>query len=78
MIDFDERDLFTCAEQAGFSEIHLELQTSLIPGKQEQGEEERRQRWETFLKAAVNPLVPTVEEAVQQALPADDAERFVA
>lgn len=78
MIDFDERDLFTCAEQAGFSEIHLELQTSLIPGTHEQGEEDRRQRWETFLKAAANPLVPTFEEAMQLALTADEAERLVA
>jgi arsenite methyltransferase len=78
MIDFDERDLFAYAEQAGFSEVHLELQTSLIPGAHEQEAEDGRQRWETFLKAAVNPLVPTFEEAMQRVLTADEAERLIA
>lgn len=78
MIDFDERDLFAFAEQAGFSEVHLELQTSLAPGAREQEAEDGRQRWETFLKAAANPLVPTFEEAMQQALTADEAEQLVA
>jgi ubiquinone/menaquinone biosynthesis C-methylase UbiE len=31
MLDFDERDLFTFAEQAGFQEIHLELQIEIKP-----------------------------------------------
>jgi hypothetical protein len=78
MIDFDERDLFAFAEQAGFSEVHLELQTSVIPGAREEDAEDGRQRWETFLKSAANPLVPTLEEAIQQALTDDEAEQLVA
>ena len=77
MIDFDERDLFAFAEQAGFSEVHLELHTSVIPGAREKEAEDGRQRWETFLKSAANPLVPTFEEAMQRALTADEAEHLV-
>jgi hypothetical protein len=33
MTDFDERDLFALAEQAGFHEIHLELQAWAKPQK---------------------------------------------
>jgi arsenite methyltransferase len=77
MIDFDERDLFAFAEQAGFSEVHLELHTSVIPGAREKEAEDGQQRWETFLKSAANPLVPTFEEAMQRALTADEAEHLV-
>jgi arsenite methyltransferase len=31
MLDFDERDLFSMAEKAGFSEVHLELQADTKP-----------------------------------------------
>jgi arsenite methyltransferase len=78
MIDFDERDLFAFAEQAGFSEVHLELQTTVIPGTLEKDAEDELQRWGTFLKSSANPLVPTLEEAMQQALKDDEAELLTA
>jgi arsenite methyltransferase len=74
MIDFDERDLFAFAEQSGFSEVHLELQTTVIPATLEKDAEDELQRWETFLKSSANPLVPTLEEAMQQALTDEEAE----
>ena len=68
MYNFTERDLFTFAENAGFSELHLDLQvtkTSTAP-----------MNWHTFLKTAGNPLIPTVEEAMQSALTPAETARF--
>lgn len=70
MLDFDERDLIAFAEKAGFKEIHLELQAEVKPPAEG--------NWETFLRAAGNPKIPTLEEAIQQALTPDEAEKFVA
>ena len=78
MMDFDERDLFTFAEQAGFSEVHLELQTTVMPGTREEEVEDEPHRWETFLKSSPNPLVPTFEEAMQRALTSDEGEQLTA
>jgi arsenite methyltransferase len=78
MMDFDERDLFTFAEQAGFSEIHLELQATVMPATKEKKTEGELHLWETFLKSSPNPLAPTFEEAMQQVLTSDEAEQLVA
>jgi len=78
MMDFDERDLFRFAEQAGFPEVHLELQSKVVPGASEQGAVDEHRRWESFLKSSPNPLVPTFEEAMQQALSAGEIEQFTA
>ena len=78
MMDFDERNLFTFAEQSGFSEVHLELQTTVIPGTAEKDAEDERHHWETFLKSSPNPLVPTFEEAMHQALTVNEAELLTA
>lgn len=74
MLDFDERDLLSFAEKAGFGEIHLEFQadiTPATPGSQNPG-------WEGFWRTASNPKVPTLEEAVSQALTPGEAEEFEA
>jgi SAM-dependent methyltransferase len=69
MTDFDERDLVLQAEKAGFREIHLELQIEIKP--QEGG------NWEEFIRTAGNPKIPTLEEAIQQALTQAEAGIFV-
>lgn len=69
MLDFDERDLIAFAEKAGFKEIHIELQAEVKPPAEG--------NWETFLRIAGNPKIPTLEEAIQQALTPDEAEKFV-
>jgi ubiquinone/menaquinone biosynthesis C-methylase UbiE len=69
MTDFDERNLVAYAEKAGFREIHLELEIEIKP--RESG------NWEEFIRAAGNPKIPTLEEAIQQALTLDEAEIFV-
>jgi ubiquinone/menaquinone biosynthesis C-methylase UbiE len=67
MLDFDERDLITMAEQAGFDEVHLELRIEVIPLHQL-----AKNDWEMMLYTAPNPLAPTLFEAMEQALTPDE------
>ena len=69
MTDFDERDLIDCAEQAGFTQINLELQVEIKPPDDAS--------WEAFIHVAGNPKIPTLEEAMQQALTPSEREAFV-
>ena len=70
MLDFDEYDLIAFAEQAGFGEIHLELQVNIQPYAE-------RRDFETILRTAPNPKMPTTEEVINEALTPTEAERFV-
>jgi arsenite methyltransferase len=69
MTDFDERDLLTCVEQAGFTRIGLELQIEIEPPD--------KASWEAFIRTAGNPKVPTIEEAMQQALTLEETEALI-
>ncbi len=69
MTDFDERNLIACAEAAGFTRIGLELQIEIKPPDDA--------NWEAFLHTAGNPKIPTVEEALQQALTRKEIEAFI-
>lgn len=69
MADFDERDLAIQAERAGFKEIHLELQIKIKPSENTD--------WSVMMHTAANPKIPTLEEAMQQALTPSEAETFV-
>lgn len=68
MIDFDERDLLRHAERAGFDERHLELRLDIAPHQPSD--------WTTFLRAAPNPLTPTLEQAMTTALIPEERARF--
>ncbi len=68
MIDFDERDLVRFAEQVGFSRIRLQLELSIMPKEAES--------WQTFLNTAGNPNVPTMGEAIEQALCPEEQDQF--
>jgi arsenite methyltransferase len=68
MLDFDERDLFSLVEKAGFAEIHLELQADIIP--------EPPIKWETVLRMSGNPRIPSLGEAMQQVLTDAEIEQF--
>jgi SAM-dependent methyltransferase len=70
MIDFDERDLIRVAEEAGFFPIELELQAEI------RAMEPRP--WEAFLNQSGNPKIPTIAEAMDQALTPEERERFSA
>ncbi len=79
LLNFDERDLLSSAERAGFAEIHLELQATIKqPKPLDSDNETSRPTWETLLKSSGNPLDPTLEEAITQALSPHEAERFTA
>lgn len=70
MFDFDERNLLTLAEHAGFREIHLELRVRIMPIPP--------LRWDVWVRSALSPLVPTLEEAMQEALTPEETARCVA
>jgi hypothetical protein len=70
MLNFDERDLIALAEGAGFEEIHLTLEANILPVA--------KRKWESAIRIAGNPKVPTLEEAMREALTPEEAARFEA
>ncbi|MGI8649381.1 MAG: class I SAM-dependent methyltransferase [Rubrobacter sp.] len=74
MLDFDERDLFEYAERAGFNEVRLTFEANIETGTS-LGEPPR---WEQLVKRSGNPNIPTLEEAMPEALTPDERERFAA
>ncbi len=71
MLDFDDRDLLIMAEEAGFRDIHLDLERQVVA-------QHMPQTWESFLAASGNPLAPSREDLIAQALTADERQRFEA
>ncbi len=69
MGDFDERDLVAFAEKAGFTTINLGLYIEIKPPD--------TTSWEALLHTAGNPKIPTIEEAMQQALAPREREAFI-
>ena len=75
LVDFDERNLMTFAERAGFRIVELTYEARV--------EHDARPRWladvswDTFLRIAPNPLAPTFGELVDRALTPEEAERFL-
>lgn len=72
MLNFDERDLLTLAEEAGFGEVHLTLEASVVPGNPPG----ILAGWDNFVNRAGNPRIPTVGEAIAEALALLEAEKF--
>ncbi len=70
MLDFDERDLLRFAEEVGFQEVRLELTVTISPASSV--------NWDDLSKRAGNPKIPTLEEAIAQALTPCEAEQFTA
>jgi arsenite methyltransferase len=70
MLNFDERDLVRHADEAGFFPIELKLEAEIRPIEARQ--------WESFHNSAPNPKVPTVAEAMEQALTPEERQRVVA
>ncbi|MDX1995105.1 MAG: class I SAM-dependent methyltransferase [bacterium] len=69
MFDFDERDLIDMAQNAGFQTIHAEVRLDVV---QERGQTD----WESFISVAPNPRVPTLAEAMREALSAEEINQF--
>jgi arsenite methyltransferase len=70
MLDFDERDLVSACEDAGFFPIDLRLHAEIRPLEP--------RRWDAFVHIAGNPRIPTLAEAMEEALDADERGRFSA
>jgi ubiquinone/menaquinone biosynthesis C-methylase UbiE len=75
LVDFDERDLISFAERAGFRSVELHYEARVEHGARpcwlaDVG-------WETFLRIAPNPLAPTFGEMVDRSLTPEEAERFI-
>jgi arsenite methyltransferase len=70
MLDFDERDLVAYAEAAGFQPIELQLEAEIGPLPPVP--------WDEFAGRAGNPRIPTLEDAMNQALTPEERDRFVA
>jgi SAM-dependent methyltransferase len=68
MLDFDERDLVRLAEEAAFFPIRLTLDVRI--------EALEPRRWDGFLDAAGNPNIPTLREAMEQVLSAEEREEL--
>ena len=71
MLDFDERDLLDLAEEAGFAEIHLDYEAEISTAATRHGVMD----WETFVKSAGNPNIPTIEEAMDEVLTLEEIAR---
>ena len=70
MLDFGERDLVALAERAGFFPIQLDYVIEIRPFKP--------RSWESALQSSGNPKIPTLAEAMERALTAEERERLVA
>jgi len=75
MMNFDERDLIGLVERVGFHEVHLDLEVDIKPLSEVRGE---NRTWESFVRTAGNPRIPTLEEATAQVLTKDEAATFTA
>ncbi len=74
MLNFDERDLLDFAEEAGFAKIHLDYEAEISTSTTYHGVTD----WETFVKSAGNPNIPTIEEAMNEVLAPEEIARFTA
>ena len=63
MVTFDERDLLTHAEQAGFTDLGLDYQATITAQAAPAG-----LTWDAFIAHAPNPLVPPLREILAEAL----------
>jgi SAM-dependent methyltransferase len=71
MMNFNERDLVRYVEDAGFGEIHLELDVDVEPGSWVLD-------WVRLLGLAPNPNAHTLGEVIREVLTPEEAERFEA
>ena len=72
MLNFDERDLLNLVDEIGFDEIHLNYEAEIVAGDTLWGISD----WKTYLNSAGNPKIPTLAEAMDEALTPEEIERF--
>ena len=71
MLDFDERDLLRLARETGFDDVSLTYEAEIARRPV------ARAGWEVFARSAPNPSAPSPLEAIDEALSAAEAKRFV-
>jgi arsenite methyltransferase len=69
MSNFNERDLLSYADHAGFKEIHLELQANITPLELID--------WQILMNTPWNPKVPSFAEAIEPSLTPEETDNFV-
>lgn len=67
--DFDERDLFTLAQSAGFENVHLTLHAYHTWIRE-------TEEWEAWLRTSFGPGAPTKKEAMRATLSTEEQETF--
>jgi len=73
LVGWDERDLLSWVEAAGFRDVELTYDLEVKPHPMAQTRD-----WDTFRSFAPNPLAPTLQEAMDEKLTPEEQERFVA
>jgi arsenite methyltransferase len=73
LIGWDERDLLSWLEAAGFRDVEMTHEIEVKPHPMAKTRE-----WETFRNFAPNPLAPTLQEAMDEQLTPQEQERFIA
>ena len=68
MLDFDERDLLALAQEAGFLPVELQLVAQVVSRPPVS--------WDAFTSIAGNPKIPTLAEAMEEALSAAEREQL--
>jgi SAM-dependent methyltransferase len=71
MLDFDDRDLLSLAEAAGFAEVRLDLQVSVRPTR-------APVPWDRFLRMSGNPNLPPLGDMLDRALTPVELSEFSA
>jgi arsenite methyltransferase len=69
MHDWSERDLLSWVETAGFTSIAYDVRYDVRPS-------DPVANYDVRIRQAANPLVPTIDEALDRALSADERQRF--
>jgi arsenite methyltransferase len=69
MLDFDERDLLRLIEEAGFSPISMMLDVTVEPAPP--------RNWDGFFNSSGNPTIPTVAQAINQALTSAERDALI-
>jgi ubiquinone/menaquinone biosynthesis C-methylase UbiE len=71
MLSFDERDLLRWVRQAGFTAVAMDYRAEIdVPERMPPTD------WDVLRRTAPNPLAPTLDEAIAQALTDEERERF--
>jgi arsenite methyltransferase len=73
LVDFDERDLVGLAEAAGFRTVELDYEARIQNGTRPWGTDVS---WDVFVRSSGNPCAPTLDEALDGALDADERRAF--